>query len=253
MSILSLLLVAAVGGGASAAADSSASSSANASAPESKTGYAIVAPASPGRTPSQWRQAIADAMRKANSAKPGERSPAVEALVALFNELGQDQQLSPAERGRLGAEIRSRLSRFANQFRYELAHPAQRAAASANSAAGGAAADGLDNLVDLISKTIGPQDWVLAQRIAQPGQQGAQAGAAANRNGGAFGGGIEADVDANGQALVGVIQDTIAPDSWDIRGGPGSIVFYGPLRALIVRQTGEGHEAMGDLLNALHK
>ena len=251
MSIVAMLLVAAVGG-ASAAADSSGSSSANAPAAGSATGSAIVAPVSPGRTPLQWRQAIAAAMRTANAAKAGERAPAIESLVTRFNELGQDQQLSAAERGRLGAEIRSRLSRFANQFRYELAHQAQRAATASNGAGGGAAAEGLDNLVDLISKTIGPQDWVLAQRIGQPGQQGGQGGAAANPNG-ANGNGIDAGVNANGQALVGVIQDTIAPDSWDIRGGPGSIIFYAPMRALVVRQTGEQHEAMDDLLNALRK
>jgi hypothetical protein len=244
MSIVAMLLAAAVGS-ASSAADSSATASENTPLPANSS--ANVAPASPGRTPSQWRQSIADAMRKANSAKSGERGPAVETLAALFNELGQDQQLSATERNRLGAEIRSRLQRFANQFRYEATHRS-----TSNGAAGGAAAEGLDNLVDLIAKTIGPQDWVLAQRIGPPGQQGGQAGAAANRNGGAASG-FEADVNANGQALANLIEDTIAPDSWDVRGGPGSIYFYGPLRALVVRQTGEGHEAMDDLLNALRR
>ena len=49
----------------------------------------------------------------------------------------------------------------------------------------------------------------------------------------------------SGQELVDLIQTTIAPDSWDVNGGPGSIVYYQPLRVIVVRQTDRVHELLG--------
>jgi hypothetical protein len=206
-------------------------------------------------------RAAADALRTVNAAKPADRAAAIAALVNVFKELGNDRQLPQQERQRLGAELRSRLERFAVQFRCELAQKARRASTSESPAGGtdGPAADGLDNLVDLIQQTIGPQDWVLAQRIGGPGgagQPGAGfAGQPGSRSGGggAFGSSIDQAASVNGQALVDLIQTTIAPDTWDIRGGPGTIVYYNPLRALVVRQTGEVHDNLGDLLGGLRK
>lgn len=51
--------------------------------------------------------------------------------------------------------------------------------------------------------------------------------------------------------LVEVIQDTISPETWDTRGGLGVIRYWAPGQALIVRQTGEVHEQLGQLLNDL--
>jgi hypothetical protein len=215
------------------------------------------------RSAKELRQAVADALRRANAAKPAERPAAVNSLVDLFNELGRNYQLLAMERQRLGAEVRSRLVRFAAQFRHEVVRAGQKnasrlsgaAAAAIAEAGGGPAAEGLDELVDLIEKTIQPDDWVLAQRFGGPGAggQGAAAGAAAGQAGGGFGGGLEQQTQANGEALAQLIQDTIAPDSWDIRGGPGTIIYYNPLRALVIRQTGDAHDAIGDLLGAVRQ
>jgi hypothetical protein len=57
----------------------------------------------------------------------------------------------------------------------------------------------------------------------------------------------QAPVD-HGQELLELIQDTIAPDSWDVRGGPGVIRYWGGGHAMVIRQTGEVHEALGQLL-----
>lgn len=75
--------------------------------------------------------------------------------------------------------------------------------AAAAEAGGGPAADGLDDLVNLIQKTIRRDDWVLAQRVGPgaAGGQGGGAGAAAGQAGaGGFGGGIEQQTQANGEA-----------------------------------------------------
>jgi hypothetical protein len=53
------------------------------------------------------------------------------------------------------------------------------------------------------------------------------------------------------QQLIELIVNTIAPDSWRQNGGQGSISFYPYNPALVVRQTSETHEQVGELLRAL--
>ena len=60
---------------------------------------------------------------------------------------------------------------------------------------------------------------------------------------------------ANARAveLIELIQTTIAPDTWDVNGGNGSIRYYSPVHALVVRQTGEVHHQIGEALQALRR
>ena len=55
----------------------------------------------------------------------------------------------------------------------------------------------------------------------------------------------------NGQGLVDLIQATIHPGFWDVQGGPGTIVYYSPLRCLVVRATDEVHGNVGGLVQGL--
>jgi hypothetical protein len=252
MSVVWVLLMAATGASPANSNESSQAVS------QSVSGAPAASAESPARSAKELRQAVAESLRRANSAKAADRGAAIQSLVDLFQELGRDRQLSATERQRLGAEVRSRLARFAAQFRNELTRYAQRSSSEiAAGASGGPAVEGLDDLVDLIQKTISPQDWVLAQRIGGQGGAG-QAGAGMagqagqGAGGGAFGG-IEQQTEANGQALVDLIETTIAPDTWDIRGGPGTIVYFNPLRALVVRQTGDAHDALSDVLGGLRR
>ena len=63
-------------------------------------------------------------------------------------------------------------------------------------------------------------------------------------------GGAAAD---DGQELVELIESVIAPDFWDTNGGPGSIRYYQPLHALVVRATSEMHHSIGTTLKQLRK
>lgn len=56
---------------------------------------------------------------------------------------------------------------------------------------------------------------------------------------------------AGAQQLIELIVNTIAPDSWRQNGGQGSISFYPYNPALVIRQTGETHEQVGELLRSL--
>lgn len=55
-----------------------------------------------------------------------------------------------------------------------------------------------------------------------------------------------------GEDLVTLIEETIAPASWQIRGGNGVIVFWSRTNALVVRQTGDGHHDLAGLIRDLH-
>jgi len=59
--------------------------------------------------------------------------------------------------------------------------------------------------------------------------------------------------DDDGPELVELIQSIIAPQSWESSGGPGSIYYYRPLRVMVIRQSTEVHEQVGDVLEQLRK
>ena len=60
---------------------------------------------------------------------------------------------------------------------------------------------------------------------------------------------------ANAQAiqLIDLIQNTIAPETWQKAGGKGSIYYFDLLKVLVVRQTGEVHHQLGDVLEQLRR
>lgn len=58
-------------------------------------------------------------------------------------------------------------------------------------------------------------------------------------------------IDDMGWWLVDLIRHTVEPDYWDTAGGPGTVVYYGPSRALVIRGSWRVHEAVADMLSAL--
>lgn len=54
-----------------------------------------------------------------------------------------------------------------------------------------------------------------------------------------------------GPELVDLIERTINPDFWDTNGGPGTIVYFAPLRCLVITATGEMHQNVGGLVGGL--
>ena len=55
------------------------------------------------------------------------------------------------------------------------------------------------------------------------------------------------------QQLIDLIQTTISPDTWAVNGGKGTLYFYQPLNVLVVRQTAEVHEQIGDAFGQLRR
>ncbi|MEE3371428.1 MAG: hypothetical protein VX346_18990 [Planctomycetota bacterium] len=66
------------------------------------------------------------------------------------------------------------------------------------------------------------------------------------------GGGGRATVD-EGQQLIELIQRTIMPEFWDRNGGPGTIAYYAPLHALVVRATRGVHQRLEGLLEGARR
>lgn len=56
---------------------------------------------------------------------------------------------------------------------------------------------------------------------------------------------------ARAQELIRLIENTIAPDTWEANGGRGRIMFWPNPPALVIRQTGEVHHQVGALLGTL--
>ena len=57
----------------------------------------------------------------------------------------------------------------------------------------------------------------------------------------------------NFQQLINMISSTVGPTTWDEVGGPGSIQEFTNSRSLVVSQTDEMHEQIGELLTALRQ
>ncbi len=60
-----------------------------------------------------------------------------------------------------------------------------------------------------------------------------------------------APLGGNSWELVELIQRVIAPDLWDVRGGPASAQYFAMRRVLVIRATTDVHEQIRDLLMAL--
>jgi hypothetical protein len=57
----------------------------------------------------------------------------------------------------------------------------------------------------------------------------------------------------HGEELVELIQTVIRPETWDVNGGTGTIYYWYPGRALVIRQMDEVHEEIADVLGQLRR
>jgi hypothetical protein len=233
------------------------------------------------------RQRICHALRSEATTRGDQRRTAIIELVELAKELQSDTALSVDERQRLANTVRIRLTRVTERLSREIA--AGKAAAKRggeqpasvptaddlqhilaqqlqqfgqNMARNASPADRGEALLELIKTTIRPSTWddqggpgraVLFPRFgllnstSQPGTFGPCGPVPADA---VAAGGTAKD---DGEALVELIRATIAPATWDNLGGPGSIVYYRPLRVLVIRQTAEVHGRVGDVLGQMRQ
>jgi hypothetical protein len=156
---------------------------------------------------------------------------AVPELVKVYRLLEQDKQLNNAERAQLRFKTRSRLlavgDKIVSDAKRERARQRQEEAAAKRGVR--------HPLVAPTPATGKPSDYAATAKSVAP--QGSA-------------GGLGQD---GGEALVELIRNTIKPDSWDVAGGPGRIVYYRQWQALVVHQTEEVHWLIGGMRGALGK
>ncbi len=165
-----------------------------------------------------------------------ERATAIRKMCALHDELSRDPRLELS--GTLKsykAKLWSRMTRVKKDLQRQLSDTASKSAAAlgdADLAAMGEVTSSMADQIGFLNYTMGGPSYVFSQ------------------SGGALGGGMVNDYS---QELIDLIQRTIKPDHWDVAGGPGSMFYYRPLMALVVRATSEVHGDVGGLMGALRR
>jgi hypothetical protein len=203
------------------------------------------------------RSEVHKALQSSLRVSTDNREEIVNRLVDLYDRIASDTAVGERERQQMRLQITSRLQRLSAIIARQIAIVAT-------------AADGPPANADAVagakrrSAAKVPRDEVLAQQLAVPRPGFAAAvpnaafgqGAGRGRPGGvAFrgNGAVAAQPPDNGQALVDLIQRTIEPSSWDVNGGPGSIVSFAPSRVLVVRQRSEIHQQLQDVVRGLRQ
>lgn len=194
--------------------------------PAAEAAFPSASAMSPVR-PRPLRETIRASLQRWARPTDGEIEIAARELLALYNSLDQDSQLSDSQREKYRVQLRHRLLKAAERIAY------------------------LEAVKRRVEEPGRPASVEIPEGKAEPlaQRQGAAMGLAPMGGQGGRGGTIP---DA-GEQLVDLIQRTVAPGSWDVQGGPGSIYYWRPGRALSVRHTGEVHEQVGGLLDQLRR
>jgi hypothetical protein len=235
-------------------------------------------PLFPPRKPAEMRTAVSNAMRATATAKdPAARDLAIRKLILIMLELEQDQNLTHDERVELRTLVHSRLTALEKTLRAEAerekkpaptsnkpaaqlaSQPVSQQPSPTNAKAQPSVAANKQPVDDAKVQAVGQTTEVLGQMVnVQGGNRGF---AAANptigsRNqaiGGVGGQNIGQQQADSGPDLVSLIQTVIAPRTWDVNGGPGSVVYYRNLQALVIRAPSDVHGQVGDALGQLRK
>ncbi len=127
---------------------------------------------------------------------------------------------------RLGLQVRSRLKDVCDRIDRQIARKDKRVTNSKR-----------------LSALAPPETHLLAQQFGAAGAgQGAPPAAPLP--------GATGEIDY-GPELVDIIQQTISPATWDINGGNGSVVYFAPLRVIVVSAPATVHGQVGDVLGQL--
>jgi hypothetical protein len=183
--------------------------------PSAKSTPASVASSeAPKLTPQQVRDAVSLVLEREATAKtPAERAAAIRDLSKLYVAICRDTELAREQRLKLKAKVYSRLVIIKEDLERNIKRHQED------------------------PKAVLPM-YPVAESLAEQQQPDAQGGGA---------------VTDYGETLVELIQKTISPASWDVNGGPGSIVYYPNLKVLVVRASGEVHGHVGGLFDGLRR
>jgi hypothetical protein len=185
------------------------------------------------RTGADLRDAVRDALPRWARPTDTRADEAARVFLRLHEELRADTELSRSQRKYFLTKVRIRLNQLSDQITKRIAREKR-------------LAKGRKPKSVQLPDDKGP---ALAQQQGRPG------GGLAPRlgMGGAGFGGRPGQVPDHGQELVDLIQTVIRPESWDVNGGPGTIYYWYPGRALVIRQMGDVHGQVGGALDQLRR
>ena len=108
----------------------------------------------------------------------------------------------------------------------------------------------IENRLELVRDRLRREQYQ-ARRSSQQAEQRVRtrSGASAETAAGSAGG--PAEERRNAQALIDLITETIEPESWQVNGGRGRIIYFSPLRVLVVRSSQDMHGQIGGALGVL--
>jgi len=197
-------------------------------------------PLVPPRVGIELRDATRAALRRWARPSDKEADLAARELLVLYKELQQDDEMARSVREPLRNKVRGRLQKLSQQIKKRTAIRKRLAKSKRPKSVANTGQD------------------VLCQWGGFGGQgfggQGFGGGAGGPMMGGmGFGAPGQKRKDDYGEDLVELIQATIAPQTWDVNGGPGTIYYWRPGRSIVVRQMGEVHDNIGGLLEQLHR
>ena len=184
------------------------------------------------RTGRELLAAVRESLARLVDPKDEQLEAAVEELLYVYQELREDSEMAGSQREYYSKKVAYRLEQLSLELKKRIARNKR------------------------LGKPKPPQRVRDHEEVAENlGQRAAPAGGAATAPSGSgmMGGQRRAPNDDYGQQLVELIQKTVAPSTWDVNGGLGTIYYWRPGRALVVRQTGEVHDRMGDTLDQLRR
>lgn len=191
--------------------------------PSADAGAGPLDEAALGWSQRQWRTNVSALLGEHAGADGADRHELSRRLVALYNSM-QQVELSARDRRMLSSKLENRLLRARQEIldAQEAAVARQPANVDGKPGEGELAANGI----------LGQFGNFIGQQVGGP------------RNN---------QVNDEGEELVELIEKTIAPESWDVNGGAGTIVYWGNLKVLVVRNTRDVHGQLQDLGDALRK
>lgn len=188
------------------------------------------------RTGRKLLSAVRETLARLAHPEDDELEAAAEELLFVYAELQEDRELATSYRDRYLTKVERRLQDVSGELQKRIARNKRTARRKPPQRIRGH--DEVDNHLDQRGGRGAPPR---AGRMAAPRIPNPAAGRGRVPN------------DDYGQHLVDLIQKTIAPSTWDVNGGLGTIYYWRPGRALVVRQTGEVHHQMGGLLQQLRR